>query len=650
MTDSSRGKKPSGDGFIMQAGILAVAGILSRVIGLLYNSPVTAIIGDEGNGYYEYAYKAYTVVLLVASYSIPSAISKVIAQRLSLREYRNAQRVFRCAMIYVIVVGGVASLLVFFFADRLNLSGSATVLRFFAPTIFLSGILGVLRGYFQAHRTMLQTSFSQILEQILNAVASIWMAYILTGLVPVATAADQTKRAVYGATGVAIGTGVGVVAGLLFMWSIYRLNRATIKRRIERDKTPLEESNKDIFKLIFLVVTPFILSTFIYNINTFLNQTIFNDMMEKVKGMSDVGISTLNSAIGKATKLSNIPIALSSAMSVALIPGIAGDFSMGYTQLCREKVGRAIRTTMFVAIPAAVGIGVLAKPIMTLLYPQPEVLELSSTLLMIMSAGVIFYSLSTLSSAVLQGIGKVNSPVVNATVALVIQTAVLAALLYWTDGATYTMAAAVVLYALLMCILNGLSVRKHLQYRQEWDKTFIRPLLIAVVMGGICFGVYAGIFYLCGINIIALAVAVMIGAMVYLFLAIKWRAVGAEELRRLPMGSRLARLAERSQSTVRSRRGREAGTREKGYPGGDYVDDDYINDNYIDNNYADNGYADESYADNVYADESYADKSYADNGYADESYADNVYADESYTDDNPSDDAQREDEDYWLDE
>lgn len=547
MADKGRFKIPSGDGFIMQAGILAFAGILSRIIGLLYNSPVTAIIGDEGNGYYEYAFKAYTIVLLVASYSIPSAISKVIAGRLSLREYRNAQRVFKCALAYVMVVGGIASILVFFFADQLvnNMNSSAVVLRFFAPTIFLSGILGVLRGYFQAHRTMMQTSFSQILEQILNALVSIGMAYVLTGMVPVATAADQTRRAVYGAAGVAVGTGVGVVGGLLFMWAVYGLNRKTIRRRIERDKTPMEESNKEIFKLILMVVTPFILSTFIYNINSFLNQTIFNQVMLRGKGMSEVEVSILNSAIGKATKLSNIPIALSSAMSAALIPGIAGDFARGYTQLCREKVGKGIRTTMFVAIPAAVGIGVLAKPIMSLLYPQPETLALSSMLLTVLAAGVVFYSLSTLSSAVLQGIGKVNSPVVNATVALVIQTALLAALLYWTEMGTYALAAAVVLYALLMCIFNGVSVRKHLGYRQEWDKTFVRPAVSSVLMGLICFGLYQGIYYLCGINAAALAAAIAAGTLVYFFLAVKLRVIGAEELRRLPGGARLAGLAGR---------------------------------------------------------------------------------------------------------
>ena len=83
------------DGFVMQAGILAIAGIVCRIIGLLYKSPLTSIIGDEGNGYYTSAYNIYTIILLISSYSIPAAVSKVIAQKLAVKEYRNAHRIFR---------------------------------------------------------------------------------------------------------------------------------------------------------------------------------------------------------------------------------------------------------------------------------------------------------------------------------------------------------------------------------------------------------------------------------------------------------------------------------------------------------------------------------------------------------------------------
>ena len=51
-------------------------------------------------------------------------------------------------------------------------------LRVLCPTIFLSGLLGVFRGYFQAHKTTIYTSVSQIIEQIFNAVVALLAAYI----------------------------------------------------------------------------------------------------------------------------------------------------------------------------------------------------------------------------------------------------------------------------------------------------------------------------------------------------------------------------------------------------------------------------------------------------------------------------------------
>ena len=248
----------------MQAGILAAAGIIVRIIGLLYGSPLTGIIGDEGNGYYSQAYNCYTIILLISSYSIPSAISKVIAQKLGVGEYRNAQRIFHCALIYVIVVGGAASLLMFFGAGLLVEGNSIPVLKIFAPTIFFFGLLGVLRGYFQAHKTMMQTSVSQIIEQLCNAIVSLSAAYLLMRMV---SGSDATTKAVYGAIGSAIGTGSGVIAALLFMWMVYNLNRETITKRITYDRHPVDSYRK-IFKTIVMIVTPFILSTFIYNFTT----------------------------------------------------------------------------------------------------------------------------------------------------------------------------------------------------------------------------------------------------------------------------------------------------------------------------------------------------------------------------------------------
>ena len=537
------GKKKNSNNFVMQAGILAAAGIICRIIGILYRSPLAAVIGDEGNGYYSSAYEIYTIILLVSSYSIPSAISKVIAQRLALKEYRNAQKIFRCAIGYVVVVGGLASLFTFFGAGLLVGGNSIPVLRIFAPTIFFSGLLGFLRGYFQAHGTMVPTSFSQIVEQILNAVVSILAAFLLIKAV---SDSDTTTQAVYGASGSAIGTGSGVIIALLFMLGVFLLNKEYINRKVKRDNSSQILSTGEVYKIIITMVTPVILSTFIYNFNTSLNLTIYTRIMEHVKGFTEAEAYTQYGLFsGKAKQISNIPIAIASAMSSAMIPGISGSFAQGDIAGTNRRIGTAIKTTMFLSIPSAVGLTVLAKPVTLLLYPQKASVDTVSYLLAAMSISIIFYALSTISNAVLQGIGKVNLPVVNAAVALVIQTVVLVPLLLTTDIGLYTLVIATVLYSFLMCILNGISVKKELKYKQEIIKTFLLPGWAAILMGAAAFGVYHGLYLLIHMNVVCLAAAILVAVPIYFVLTIKMGAVGRKDLLALPKGTLFVRVAEK---------------------------------------------------------------------------------------------------------
>ena len=537
------GKKKNSNNFVMQAGILAAAGIICRIIGILYRSPLAAVIGDEGNGYYSSAYEIYTIILLVSSYSIPSAISKVIAQRLALKEYRNAQKIFRCAIGYVVVVGGLASLFTFFGAGLLVGGNSIPVLRIFAPTIFFSGLLGVLRGYFQAHGTMVPTSISQIVEQILNAAVSILAAFFLIKAV---SDSDTTTQAVYGASGSAIGTGSGVIIALLFMLGVFLLNKEYISRKVKRDNSSQILSTGEVYKIIITMVTPVILSTFIYNFNTSLNLTIYTRIMEHVKGFTEAEAYTQYGLFsGKAKQISNIPIAIASAMSSAMIPGISGSFAQGDIAGTNRRIGTAIKTTMFLSIPSAVGLTVLAKPVTLLLYPQKASVDTVSYLLAAMSISIIFYALSTISNAVLQGIGKVNLPVVNAAVALVIQTVVLVPLLLTTDLGLYTLVIATVLYSFLMCILNGISVKKELKYKQEIIKTFLLPGWAAILMGAAAFGVYHGLYLLIHMNVVCLAAAILVAVPIYFVLTIKMGAVGRKDLLALPKGTLFVRVAEK---------------------------------------------------------------------------------------------------------
>lgn len=538
------GEQKKTKGFVLQAGIMAAAGMLVKVISLIYRSPLLSIIGEEGNGYYVAAINIYTIILLISSYSIPSAISKVIAQRLAFKEYRNAQKVFQCALLYVLIVGGIAAIFTFAAAPFLvrKSPNAVAALRVLAPTIFLSGFLGVLRGYFQAHGSMLHTSISQVLEQLVNATVSMLAAYLLIRSV---AGQGTTEEAVYGSAGSALGTGAGVLTGLLFMFGMYMLNKGIIQRRVERDRSEKEESYRDIFKVIFTIVTPFILSTFIYNCTTVVNMNIYYHMMDLKEVDTVTYVINYGIFATQAVSVVNIPIAIASAVSSATIPSIAATFALQDYRQTRAQVTKAIQMTMLVSIPAMVGMAVLSKPIMQFIFPQKQSLDIASGLLAALAVTIVLYGLSTLTNAVLQGIGKVNTPVIHAAVALVIQAAALIALLFGTKIDMYALVCANIIYSLVVCILNQISVRRHLKYRMDIVKIFLKPLTAAIIMGGAAYGVYHGLYLLIPVSRVVLLIAIGVGVCVYMVVLLLIGGVTEEELLSFPKGTRLVHYAKK---------------------------------------------------------------------------------------------------------
>jgi stage V sporulation protein B len=536
---------------IAQAGGLAAAGLISRMIGLLYKSPLNAIIGKEGIGYYYTANTYYAMILLISSYSIPSAISKVIAQKLSKGEYRNAHRIYMTALGYALVVGGIASMVIFFGAAIFMSDVAAPVLQVFAPTVILSGILGVMRGYFQAHRSMAQTSVSQILEQIINAAVSIIASVVMINLFimnygPVTDEASETTRSVYGAMGSAMGTGAGVLFSLLFMCLIYGVNRPMFRKRIKRDKTRYIDSYGSILKSIFGVVTPFIISTAVYQLSTSVNVSLFR-AAQTDRQVDSTRVFSIYGIFGNAVGISNIPIAFASAMAAAIIPAIVKHLVNREHASAKERIHAAAKTTMVVSMPCAAGLFALAEPVYGFLYrdAQPEVLEMGGRILMMLSVSVIFYALSTLTNSCLQGLGKVTTPIMNASVALLCQTTVLVGLLWFTDLGIYGLAIANLVYSLMMCLLNQWAIWRTIGYRMKVGAIFAKPLFASVFMGGMVWAIYQGIHMLSYSNVISLLAAVLLGGGLYFVMLLLLRGLNEEELRSLPKGYALLALAKR---------------------------------------------------------------------------------------------------------
>lgn len=519
------------------ASFLMVATLVSRIIGLLYRSPLRSVLGTTGIGYYGFASDVYVILLLISAYSIPMAIAKVVSDRLALKQYRSAHTIFKGALLYAVIMGGVAALIAIFggrFLLAQNQQNALLSLQILGPTIFLSAILGVLRGYFQAYNNMIPTAISQVLEQVANAVVSIVAALFF--IKTFAVAGDEISEAIYGSAGGALGTGAGVLFGLLFMLFVYMLNKGTIKRQIAHDRTGRDESLKDAMKIIILMVTPVIFSTFIYSANTYINGYLFTVLMGR-GGMTGKDIADLYGDFSNCySPLINIPLALSSATSSAMLPEVAGLYARKEIDKIKDKVQTSIRLTMFIVIPAAVGLAVLAFPIMQILFRTST--DGAARLLMFGSFSVIFAALSTITNGVLQAIGKPKIPLKNAAISLGINIVTILGALWFNDTlGVYAILIASVVFVVSMCILNQLALKKHLGFENEYTDTYIKPLLAAIGMGIVAWLTYYSLHLVVPIRIVCLAVAVILGVITYLILFVIISKISEEELRRFPFGS-----------------------------------------------------------------------------------------------------------------
>ena len=542
--------------FIAQGSILAMTGIICRIIGMFYRIPLVEIIGTVGNGYYTSAYSIYNILLIISSYSLPIAMSKVVSTRLAKERYDDVRMALRVAFIYATLMGGLMCAVMYlgsdFIADAMEKPFCRYALRTLAPTIWIMAYLGIMRGYFQGTGNMVPTAISQIFEQIVNAVVSIAMALMLFnyGVRANLVYGETEYSYAYGAAGGTIGTGMGALVALLFFLLLFllygRMPAGNGAGSGQRGRTRRKESFTQLAGVLLVTLIPILLSSTIYNISTVVDDFVFSRCMSSF-GMA-ASVVFLWGVFGEYRILFNIPVAISNSLSSSVIPSLTNAVADKDKALIASKIKISMQFVMLVSIPAAAGLFALAQPICDLLFASQD----NSMLIQVLRHGsitIILYSLSTITNGLLQGLGHLSEPLKNAVIALVIHVAALVGLLYvWPSINAVIYANS--LFALIVCVLNLRNLHRHVHFTINKRNTFVVPAIASIVMGGAVFGCSKFLIMLLpesfqdGRSGLAVIIVICIAAalLIYAVMLVVLRAFTHEELLEMPMGLRLYRF------------------------------------------------------------------------------------------------------------
>lgn len=541
--------------------ILSAASIINKLLGVLYVPILTLILGNLGNAFYNAGYTIYQLVFMITNAGIPVAISKLISEQRASERYDAAYRTLKISSAILISIGTVTSLLTAIFAKQLStLVGwpeSFLTILALSPTMLFTAVSCTFRGYFQGRSNMVATSISQIIEQAVNTTLTIVFAWLMyrygknVALTHGITDKDaiNTEAVKYAAAGGTVGTSLGALASALYLCRTYFKNKAAIltelKLTVKGDRFDrFKYTSKNIIKKIFQYSIPITLgSVAIYTAN--LIDLSFTKSRLIASGFSVNEASELYGIFStQYLKVLFIPVTIATALATTILPSISAAAARNDVILLRRRITKSIQTILMISVPGAVGMAVMAKPIVNILFPTaPDGWDL----LMMGSWTLVLISVVSIQTAILQGMGKTYIPTVHLVIGLVLKLFTnynLIAIKKINIKGALIGSAVCYIFA---CVMNYRSIRKYTGIRLNMRRLFNRPLSVSIIMGIVVLLIYSGLDLIFEMlvksvffrSIICGGISILIGVIVYYLLMIVAKGITADDIKGLPMGGRI---------------------------------------------------------------------------------------------------------------
>ncbi len=525
--------------FIKGAAILGVAGLLVKIIGAFYRVPLTNIIGIDGAGYYQAVYPIYAFLLVASSAGLPTAISKLVSERIAKGDEYGARRVFKLAFRLLSIIGVVSAVVLALLSGILenanNMPGSRLGFLAIAPALLFVSILSAYRGYFQGMQRMTPTAVSQIIEQIGKLAVGLTLGASMLPLGPE-----------YGAMGAMIGVSFSELLALVLLMGYYH--------RVKRDMGALKQTHKPeprkaVIAALLAIAIPVTIGASIMPLTQSIDSFMIVNKLMDLGYAQEVAKDAFAVLTGPVQSLINMPAVLSLAIAMSLVPAISQATAQKRGLDVRDMAGTGLKITILIGMPASVGMFCLAEQILSMLYRTltPEELALGTELLRTMSVAVMMLALVQSMTGILQGMGKQMVPVINLFFGAIIKVAVSLILLGIPQINIVGASIGTIACYTFAAIMNIIYVCRRTGLRPRFLDFIVKPLFASGLMAGGILVLYPLILNLAGnSNTIATLLSVIIAVVVYFSTILLTKTLNATDLDLIPGGSRLKRLTKKA--------------------------------------------------------------------------------------------------------
>ncbi|MFW5979973.1 MAG: putative polysaccharide biosynthesis protein [Halanaerobiales bacterium] len=455
--------------FIKGAITLSAAGILSKIMGFAYRIVLPRMIGAEGVGIYQLAYPIYTILLVISTSGIPIALAKLISKEITNKDYRSAYNIFKTCKKLSIIVGLLLTFIMIVMASPIIKTfnwdpRSIYSILALAPAVFFVTIMSSFRGFFQGLQNMVPTAYSQIIEQFIRIITMLLLVQLLLPYGIEFAAAGATFGAVFGA-----------IAGLILLIYIYLRKKNTIWEPLKQKTIKINDFWANSKKIIYLAA-PITFGALITPLMSFIDAAIVPARLQAA-GFNNP-LALYGHLTGMAMVLVHFPTIITLSLATSLVPAISEAFTLSNQNLVQSRAASALRLTILIALPAAVGLYLLSNPLTTLIFGTPD----AAIPLRFVAWGVIFISLKQTTAAMLQGMGKVIIPARN----LFIGATFNAIINYTLTGLPYFGIRGAALGTVtgfgVAAILNMYYVRKWTNLNFNYNKLLYKPIISVFIM------------------------------------------------------------------------------------------------------------------------------------------------------------------------